>query len=163
MIDKAVFPGLQGGPHENVIASMATCLQLAQGKAWGSYARLVIDNARALAQALQKLDYKIIADGTDNHLMVIDLTNKKISGKEAEERLAKIGILVSRSTIPADPRPPYNPSGIRLGTLAITTRSFKTKQMPELASLIDQALQGQALAKVKTAVRALAKKIPSAD
>lgn len=160
MIDKAVFPGLQGGPHENVIASMATCLQLAQGKAWGSYARLVIDNARALAKALQKLDYKIIADGTDNHLMVIDLTNKKISGKEAEERLAKIGILVSRSTIPADPRPPYNPSGIRLGTLAITTRSFKAKQMPELASLIDQALQGQALAKVKTAVRALAKKYP---
>lgn len=141
IIDKAVFPGFQGGPHENAIASLAITLELANKSDWKNYAKLVIKNSQALASALQKLDYKIISGGTDNHLMVVDLTNKNISGKEAETRLATAGLLVSRSTIPADPRPPYNPSGIRIGTPAITTRGFKPADMKNLAQLIDNILK----------------------
>jgi glycine hydroxymethyltransferase len=159
-IDQAVFPGLQGGPHDNVIASIATTLALDTGKTWQNYAKSVVKNAQSLAKALQKLDYEIVSGGTDSHLMIIDLTKQKISGKEAETRLAEIGILVSRSTIPHDPRPPYNPSGIRLGTAAVSTRGLGVKEMQQLASVIDRALKNQTKAKLRNEIKALAKKFP---
>jgi glycine hydroxymethyltransferase len=151
-IDKALFPGFQGGPHDNAIAGVGLCLEKVLKPAWVIYAKQVIKNAQAMAKEFEKLNYQIVSDGTDNHLFVIDLTNKNITGKEAEIILAKNNILVSRSTIPGDPRPPYNPSGIRLGTPAITTRGFKAKDAVALARLIDQALTGK---NVKTAVKAL--------
>lgn len=163
IIDKAVFPGFQGGPHENAIASLAITLELDSKAAWKNYAKLVIKNAQALATALQKLDYKIVSGGTDNHLMVIDLSNKNISGKEAEIKLAAAGILVSRSTIPADPRPPYNPSGIRIGTPAITSRGFKPADMNKLADIINDILNNTDQKKVKNyqaQIKQLAKKFP---
>lgn len=155
IIDRAVFPGFQGGPHENIIAAVGICLDKVLKKEWIGYAKQVIKNAEAMAKEFTKLGYQIISDGTDNHLFVIDLTNKNMSGKEAEELLAKNNILVSRSTIPGDNRPAYNPSGIRIGTLAITSRGFKTKDAVALARLVDQAFNKK---NVKTAVKALCQK-----
>ncbi len=140
-IDRAIFPGFQGGPHDNAIAAIAVALKEASTPKFKTYTKQVITNARVLAAELTKLDYKIISGGTDNHLMVVDLTNKNLTGKEAEIKLAKQGILVSRSTIPNDPRGPFNPSGIRLGAYAVTTRGFKPADMKKLAKRIDAILK----------------------
>jgi len=137
-IDKAVFPGFQGGPHDNNIAAIAIALKEAASAKYKTYAKQVIANARALAAELLKLNYRIISGGTDNHLMVVDLSNKNLTGKEAEQKLAAAGILVSRSTIPNDPRGPFNPSGIRLGTYAVTTRGYKQADIKKLAKRIDK-------------------------
>lgn len=139
-IDRAIFPGFQGGPHDNNIAGIAIAMKEAGTPKFKTYTKQVIANAKALAEALTKLDYKIVSGGTDNHLMVVDLTNKNITGKEAEQALANQGILASRSTIPNDPRGPFNPSGIRLGTYAATTRGLKTKDIQNLAKLINDIL-----------------------
>jgi glycine hydroxymethyltransferase len=141
IIDRAVFPGFQGGPHDNTIAAIAVVLKEAATPKFKIYAKQVIANAKTLAAELTKLDYKIISGGTDNHSMVVDLTNKNLTGKEAEQKLAKQGILVSRSTIPNDPRGPFNPSGIRLGTYAVTTRGFKQADIKKLAKKIDTILK----------------------
>lgn len=140
-IDKAIFPGFQGGPHDNAIAGIAIAMKEASTPKFKTYAKQVIANAKTLAEALIKLDYKIISGGTDNHLMVVDLTNKNMTGGEAEKKLASKGILVSRSTIPNDPRGPFNPSGIRLGTYAVTTRGFKPADIKKLAKRIDEILK----------------------
>jgi glycine hydroxymethyltransferase len=140
VIDRAVFPGFQGGPHDNAIAAIAVALKEAATPKFKNYAKQVVANAKTLAAELTKLDYKIISGGTDNHLMVVDLTNKNLTGKEAEQKLAAKGILVSRSTIPNDPRGPFNPSGIRLGTYAVTTRGFKPADIKKLAKRIDKIL-----------------------
>jgi len=147
IIDKALFPGFQGGPHDNAIAAIGICLEKVMKPNWITYAKQVISNSQAMADEFMKLGYRIISDGTDNHLFVIDLTNKNISGKDAEIILANNKILVSRSTIPGDPRPAYNPSGIRIGTPAISTRGFKANDARELVHLIDQALRGQSVNK----------------
>ncbi len=162
-IDKALFPGFQGGPHDNNIASLAVTLELDSKATWKKYAETVILNSQALATALQKLDYKIISDGTDTHLFVVDLTNKNITGRDAEVKLAEAGILVSRSTIPADPRSPFNPSGIRIGTPAITTRGFKPLQMKKLAELINNILmnKGKNVSVFQKEVKQLTKQFPS--
>lgn len=140
-IDRAVFPGFQGGPHENAIAAIAVTMREAASTKFKNYTKQVCLNAKILAAELIKLDYKIISGGTDNHLMVVDLTNKNLTGREAEAKLAAAGILVSRSTIPNDPRGPFNPSGIRLGTYAITTRGYKQVDVKKLAQRIDKILK----------------------
>jgi glycine hydroxymethyltransferase len=139
-IDRAVFPGLQGGPHDNQTAAIAAALGEAMKPAFKKYARQIVKNAKALARELQKLGFQLVSGGTDNHLMLIDLTNLGISGKEAEERLGQVGIIVNRNTIPYDTRSPFDPSGIRIGTPAVTTRGMKEKEMREIARLIHEAL-----------------------
>ena len=139
-IDKATFPGFQGGPHMNNIAGIAVALQIASGRKFKTYAKNCIKNAKALSEGLQKFNYKIISDGTDTHLLVIDLAESGWSGKEAEERLEKVGITVSRSTIPNDMRSPLNPSGIRLGTLAMTTRGLTPAGAKQIAGVIAATL-----------------------
>ena len=139
-IDKGVFPGLQGGPHEHIIAAKAVAFAEALQPSFADYAQQVIVNAQAMAKEFITLGYTVLSGGTDTHLFVIDLQNKKLIGKTVETALESIGVSISRSTVPHDPQPPYNPSGIRLGTPAITTRGFKEKDCMELARIIDQAI-----------------------
>lgn len=141
-IDRAVFPGMQGGPHDNITAAKAVAFQEALQPEFKAYAKQVIANAQKLASELMGRGYKIVSDGTDNHLMVIDMTSKGLSGKQAEVALEKAEISCSRSTIPYDTRKPLDPSGIRLGTAAVTSRGFKEAEMAELADIIDSALMG---------------------
>lgn len=142
-IDRAVFPGMQGGPHDHITAAKAVAFGEVLKPEFKDYAKQVIINSKFLAQELKNLNYKIISNGTDNHLMVIDLTNKGLVGKEAENILDKVGISVSRSTIPNDPNPPMNPSGIRLGTPAITTRGMKEEEIKQIANCINQTIQNK--------------------
>jgi glycine hydroxymethyltransferase len=139
LIDKAVFPGLQGGPHMNQIAAVAVALKEASLPAFKSYAKQVIKNAKVLAEELKKLGWKIISGGTDSHLILVD--TGKISGAEASDRLEKEGIIVNKNTIPNEPRSPMDPSGIRLGTAGETTRGAKERDMIKLAQRIDKALR----------------------
>lgn len=139
-INRAVFPGIQGGPHDNMTAAKAVAFQEALSPDFKLYAEQVIINAQVMAKTFIDLGYEIISGGTDNHLMVIDLQNKKISGKDAEKILETIGISVSRSTIPNDPNPPLNPSGLRIGTAAITTRGCNQTDCQKIATIINLAL-----------------------
>lgn len=141
-IDKAVFPGLQGGPHDNQTAAIAVCLGEALKPSFRKYAHQIVKNAKTLARELQKLGLEIISGGTDNHLMLVDVTKLGISGREAQDRLEEVGIIVNRNTIPYDTRTPFDPSGIRLGTPAVTTRGMKEKDMKEIAKLIYETLTG---------------------
>ncbi len=163
-IDKGVFPGMQGGPHDHINAAKAVAFGEALKPEFQTYAKNVILNAKAMAAELMKLGYKIITDGTDNHLMVVDMTSKGVSGKEAEEAMEKVGISSSRSTIPFDTRKPFDPSGVRLGTAAITTRGFDEEDSREVARIIDRAIQAknddEALAKIREEIVALCKKRP---
>jgi glycine hydroxymethyltransferase len=156
-IDRAVFPGMQGGPHEHIIASKAVAFKEALKPEFEAYAKQVIKNAKALADGLINLGYKIISGGTDNHLMVVDMASKGINGREAEEILDEVGISVSRSTIPNDPNPPMRPSGVRLGTPAITTRGMKEDDMEKIADWINRAIENKdsesELNKIKKEVR----------
>lgn len=140
-INRAVFPGIQGGPHDNMTAAKAVAFHEALQPEFKTYAKQVITNAQTMANEFTKLGYDIISGGTDNHLFVIDLRNKNISGKEAEKIFEQIGISVSRSTIPNDPAPPLNPSGIRLGTPAITTRGCNETDCQIITQTMDKALQ----------------------
>jgi glycine hydroxymethyltransferase len=139
LIDKAVFPGLQGGPHMNQIAAVAVALKEAASPEFKKYAKQVVKNAKVLAEELKKLGWKIISGGTDSHLILVD--TGKISGSEASDRLEKEGIIVNKNTIPNEPRSPMDPSGIRLGTAGETTRGAKEKDMIKLAQRIDKALR----------------------
>ncbi|MFA5886887.1 MAG: serine hydroxymethyltransferase [Patescibacteria group bacterium] len=142
-VNSAVFPGMQGGPHDHITAAKAVAFGEALKPEFTEYSRQVISNAQAMAAEFLKLGYKIISGGTDNHLMVLDLSNKNLVGYEAEKILEKIGISVSRSTIPNDPNPPMNPSGIRLGTPAATTRGMKETEMKLIVSWINQAFENK--------------------
>lgn len=139
-IDRAVFPGLQGGPHDNQTAAIAVALGEALTPAFKKYGRQIVKNAKALAHELTRLGFQLVSGGTDNHLMLIDLTNLGLSGREAQDRLERSGIVVNRNTIPYDQRSPFDPSGIRIGTPALTTRGMKEKEMREVARLIHAAL-----------------------
>ncbi len=139
-IDRAVFPGIQGGPHDHVTAAKAVAFHEALSPGFKNYAELVIANAKTMAAEFIKLGYDIISGGTDNHLFVIDLRSKNLAGKEAEKILDRIGVSVSRSTIPNDPNPPLNPSGLRLGTPAITTRGCTPEDCRLIVQTIDTAL-----------------------
>jgi glycine hydroxymethyltransferase len=142
-IDKAVFPGLQGGPHMNQVAAVAVALKEASAPAFKTYAKQVIKNARVLAEELKKLGWKIVSGGTDSHLILVDtwMEGKGISGEEASNRLEKDGIIVNKNTIPNETRSPIDPSGIRLGTAGETTRGAKEKDMIKLAKRIDKILK----------------------
>jgi len=160
-IDKAVFPGLQGGPHENNIAAIAVCLKEASKPAFKRYGKQVVKNSKTLASELLKYNFDLVTGGTDNHLILIDLSNKGILGKEAQNRLEKAGITVNKNSIPFDPNPPFNPSGIRLGTPAITTRGMKEKEMKKIAFWISEVIsKPKAYLKVRKEVKKLCQRFP---
>jgi glycine hydroxymethyltransferase len=140
-LDRAIMPGLQGGPFMNVIAAKAVCFALVSRPEFVEYQQQVISNAKAMAQAFIDLGYRIVSGGTDNHLFVLDLRNKKLTGKLAQEVLERVGIIVSRSTVPFDTESPFITSGIRIGTPAITTRGMQESTAVEIVHLIDAALQ----------------------
>lgn len=158
-----VFPGLQGGPHNHTIAGIGVALKEAMTPEFKKYASQIVKNAKALAGALQKHDFEIVSGGTDNHLLLVDLGNKNIRGKQAQELLESAGIVTNRNTIPYDKHSPFNPSGIRLGTPAITTRGMKEKDMQKIAFWISQVISTASTAPlVKKEVQAFCKKYPIA-
>ena len=142
-IDKAIFPGLQGGPHLNQIAAVAVALKEADTPAFKKYAKQVVKNAKVLSNELARLGWRIVSGGTDTHLLLVDvwLNGKGIGGKEASDRLEKAGIIVNKNAIPFDTRSPVDPSGIRLGSAAETTRGKKEKDFVEIAERIDKILR----------------------
>ncbi len=160
LINRTVFPGLQGGPHDNQTAAIAVCLTEALKPAFKKYGRQVVKNSRILARELSRLGLQIISGGSDNHLMLVDLTNLGISGREGQDRLEKVGIIVNRNTIPYDTRSPFDPSGIRLGTPSITTRGMKEREMKVIAGLIYDALTMKNPPFVRQKVRVLCRRFP---
>jgi len=139
-IDKAVFPGLQGGPHNHTTAGIAVALKEASQPSFRAYAAQIVANAAALAAALLERGYDLVSGGTDNHLLLVDLTSKGIGGKPAAKALDRAGIELNFNTVPFDQRRPFDPSGIRLGTPAITTRGLTEQHMPQVAAWIDEAI-----------------------
>jgi glycine hydroxymethyltransferase len=139
-IDKIVFPGLQGGPHMNKIAAMAVAFEEALKPSFKAYSKQVVKNARVLAEDFNKYGFKLISGGTDNHLILIDVTPLKLSGKQAGELLEKAEIVVNKNTIPYEKRKPWDPSGIRIGTPAVTTRGMKEREMKKIAEFIKRVL-----------------------
>ena len=135
-VDKAVFPGMQGGPLDHVIAAKAVCFGEALKPDFKKYQRQIILNSRAMADEFQKAGIRVVSGGTDNHLMVLDVSDKKLSAKQIEQGLEKKGVYLNRNAIPFDKNPPYNPSGIRIGTPAITSRGLKEKDAREIARQI---------------------------
>lgn len=164
MIDKSVFPGLQGGPHENNIAGTAIAFKEALEPAYKEYAKQIKKNAKVLEEEFKKNEYKIMFGGTDNHLLLIDITTKGLTGKEAQAALDKAGITLNKNMIPDDPRGAMDPSGIRLGTPAITTRGMKEAEMRIIAGFINDAVgnfkNDAKLTEIKANVEELCKKFP---
>lgn len=164
LIDRAIIPGLQGGPHNHQTAAIAVALHEAAQPAFRTYGAQIVKNAKRLAQVLLEKDYSLVTGGTDNHLLLIDLTNKGLTGKEAETALGQAGITVNKNTVPFDPRKPFDPSGIRLGTPALTTRGMKEDEMDKVASWIDLAItkahDPEALAKIKAEIEDFCKQFP---
>jgi glycine hydroxymethyltransferase len=163
-IDRTVFPGIQGGPHDHMNAAKAVCFKEALQPSFRDYARQTIKNAQSLAGELMKRGYKILTDGTDNHLMVVDLRSKNLTGKVAEVALEKVGISCSRSTIPFDTRKAMDPSGIRLGSPAFTTRGMGLSEAVQIAGIVDEAIMNAAnddkLKSIRGAVKELCRKFP---
>jgi glycine hydroxymethyltransferase len=152
-IDSAVFPGIQGGPLMHVIAAKAVALGKAMTEEFKEYQRQIIKNARRLCSALEKKGYRIVSGGTDNHLFMVDLTSKGLSGKEAQESLEASGIMINKNLIPFDTKSPNVTSGIRVGTPAVTTRGMKETEMDVIADLIDTVLQKPADEALQTTMR----------
>jgi len=162
-VDKQVFPGLQGGPLEHVIAAKAVALGEALTPEFKTYAAQVVRNAQALAAALVERGYAIVSGGTDTHLMLVDLRPKQVTGKEAQELLDRAGITVNKNTIPGDPQKAFVTSGVRIGTPAVTTRGFTEAEMLKVAEFIDTVLTNKddaTIARVKAEVRELAGQFP---
>jgi glycine hydroxymethyltransferase len=163
-IDKAVFPGLQGGPHNATTAGIAVALKEASTQEFKAYAAKTVENAKALAAELVKKGFKLVSGGTDNHLMLIDLTNKNIPGKPAAVALEKAGIVLNYNTVPGETRKASDPSGIRLGTPSITSRGFGIEEMKKIAGWMDKAISNaeneSVLASVNSEVAELCKKFP---
>ncbi|MBP6631841.1 MAG: serine hydroxymethyltransferase [Kofleriaceae bacterium] len=136
-IDRAVFPGLQGGPHNHTTAALAVALREAKTEAFRTYAAQIVVNARALAAALMERGFAVITGGTDNHLILADLTSKNVSGKIAARALDEAGLVLNYNSVPFDPRKPFDPSGIRLGTPAITSRGMGVAEMGQIAAWMD--------------------------
>ncbi len=164
LIDRAVFPGLQGGPHNHQTAAIAVALKNAATEEFKTYGHQIVKNATTLAAALTSKGCRLITGGTDNHLMVMDVTALGISGSEADVALGKAGITVNKNTIPNDPRKPFDPSGIRFGTPALTSRGLKEPEVEELAEYMYSALthptDAAMLADIQSKVTALAQKFP---
>jgi glycine hydroxymethyltransferase len=140
-VDKAIFPGIQGGPLMHVIAAKAVALQEALSPAFKTYQRQVVANARALATGLADRGYRIVSGGTDTHLMLVNLSSKGLTGKDAESALDAAGITVNKNAVPFDEKPPAVAGGIRLGTPLVSTRGMREMEMEEIVSLIDRVLQ----------------------
>lgn len=140
-IDKAIIPGLQGGPHDNQTAAIAVALEEASKPAFKKYAAQIVKNSVALAEELNKFGYDLVSGGSDNHLILIDLRNKKVSGNVAALALERAGIILNKNGVPFDTNPPFYPSGIRMGTPAITTRGLKEAHMKKVAKWINQAIE----------------------
>ena len=158
---RAIFPGTQGGPLEHVIAAKAVCLGEALKPEFKAYQRQVVKNAKALADALQKQGFKILTGGTDNHLMLVDLTGTNVSGKELEKRLDQAHITCNKNTIPNDPRSPFVTSGVRLGTPAVTSRGMKEQEMDQIAEMIAMVIRDEKnVEQVKEMVQKLTEKYP---
>lgn len=164
-IDQAVFPGMQGGPHMNAIAGIAVTMKLAAQPAFRTYAKQVLANASALAHELQQRGCALITGGTENHLMVIDtIKSFAIDGRVAEKALDDAGLTVNKQVIPDDPHPPLRPSGIRLGTPALTTRGMQESQMSQVAQWMVEAMRSHdkaaKLEELRAAVRTLCQQFP---
>ncbi|HEY8142691.1 MAG TPA: serine hydroxymethyltransferase [Kofleriaceae bacterium] len=164
-IDRAVFPGLQGGPHNHTTAGIAVALREAATPAFKKYGEQIVKNARALAAGLNERGFDLVSGGTDNHLILVDLTNKSVPGKVAARALDRAGIVCNYNTVPFDPRKPFDPSGIRLGTPAVTSRNMDESDMRQVAEWIDQVVarpEDEALgAKIKSAVAELCRAHPA--
>lgn len=139
-IDKSIFPGIQGGPLMHVIAAKAVCFGEALKDEFKEYQQQVVKNAKVLAESLKEKGYRLVSGGTDNHLILIDVRSKGLTGKKAEELLEQVNITTNKNTIPFDPEKPTVTSGIRIGTPAVTTRGMKEEEMKKIAELIDRAL-----------------------
>ncbi len=165
-LDRAVFPGLQGGPHNNTTAGVAIALKEAADPGFADYAHAVVENAKVLADELAARGFDLVSGGTDNHLLLIDLTSRGIGGKPAAQALDRAGLTMNYNAVPYDTRKPFDPSGIRLGTPAVTTRGLGTEHMPLIAGWIDEgvaaAIAGDEsrLAHIRGEVRALAEAFP---
>jgi len=136
-LDRAVFPGLQGGPHNHTTAAIAVALREAATPDFADYAQQIVRNAKALAAALSERGFDLVSGGTDNHLLLVDLTNKGIAGKPAAKALDAAGLELNYNTVPFDPRKPFDPSGIRLGTPSVTTRGMREAEMEQIAAWMD--------------------------
>ena len=159
--NKAVFPGIQGGPLMHVIAAKAVCFEEALKPEFKTYQEQIVKNAKALSDGLQKRGVKIVSGGTDNHLMLVDLTEKDISGKDLEKRLDDAHVTCNKNTIPNDPRSPFVTSGVRLGTPAVTTRGMKEEDMDKIAEIIAMVIESEEnVAKAKAMVAELTEKYP---
>ena len=159
--NKAVFPGIQGGPLMHVIAGKAVCFEEALKPEFKEYQKQVALNAQALCKGLQKRDIKIVSDGTDNHLMLVDLTTYDLTGKEIEKLLDSVNITCNKNTIPNDPKSPFVTSGIRLGTPAVTSRGFKEEDMDVVAEAIAMMIKDASKAEeAKALVKSLTDKYP---
>jgi len=152
-IDKVVFPGMQGGPLVHIIAAKAVCFQEAMQPEFRDYARQIVANAKVLAQSLADEGFRIISGGTDTHLMLVDVFSKGMLGSEAEKALGEAGITVNKNAIPFDTNPPLKPSGIRIGTPALTTRGMKEPEMRQIGHWIAEALLHRTDASVLGKVR----------
>jgi glycine hydroxymethyltransferase len=162
LIDKAVFPGVQGGPHANNIAAVAVALEEARSAKFKNYAKQTVKNAKVLAEELKKFGWRAVSNGTDTHLLTIDTAKRGILGKQAGELLEKAGIIVNKNTIPFDENPPFNPSGIRMGSPSATTRGMKEKEMEKIAGWIDEVLSKKIKpGTVKKEVVKLCRKFPA--
>jgi glycine hydroxymethyltransferase len=163
-IDKTVFPGFQGGPLVHIIAAKAVCFREAMEPGFVEYQKQVVANAQALARGLMDAGFRVVSGGTDTHLMLLDVFSKGIRGKEAEAALDRARITVNKNAIPFDVNPPLNPSGIRLGSPAVTTRGFREAEMREVAALISEVLHNiasdDAIAAVRRRVEALTRRFP---
>lgn len=160
LIDKAVFPGTQGGPLMHVIAAKAVCFKEALRPGFRTYQEQIVKNAHILADELLKLGFTLVSGGTDNHLILIDLRNKHITGKELETKLDDVGITVNKNSVPFDTEKPTITSGIRIGTPAVTTRGFKEDDMKEIAALINMVVENINPDEVKNRVHKLCEKYP---
>jgi len=163
-IDRAVFPGMQGGPLMHVIAAKAVAFKVAMQPEFKAYQQQIVANSTLLAQKLAQRGFRVVSGGTDNHMVLVDLTSKKITGKEAQVLLERVNITINKNLIPYDPLPPAQASGIRLGTPAITSRGIKEPQIEIIARLIDDAIAHRTdeagLAKVKQEVAVITKEFP---
>ena len=164
-IDKAVFPGLQGGPHNHTTAAIGVALKEAATPAFKEYGRQIVRNAKAMAAELIARGFDLVSGGTDNHLILIDLTNKKVIGKKAAQALDRAGIVCNYNTVPYDPRKPFSPSGLRLGTPAVTSRGMGEDEMRQIARWIDQAIahadDEAALARISGEVTEMCRRFPA--
>jgi glycine hydroxymethyltransferase len=164
LIDRAIIPGLQGGPHNHQTAAIAIALREASQPEFKEYGHQIVKNAKRLAEKLSEKGYQLVTGGTDNHLLLVDLTNKGVVGKQGEVALGAAGITVNKNTVPFDPRPAFDPSGIRLGTPALTSRGLKEGEMELVANWIDAAITAHAddkkLAKLHAEIKEFTKAFP---